>query len=246
MKLITLGSGRVKRFSYHSSKAEGQTASSQPSQEENKRDDGKNDDEKKKKKGEEKGSKTRRNKDKAQDNSGEPTQKSNGTSKEEELARTKEEEEELARQRKEERRRKDNEFILELAKATAMSGLQALGRDRMFRRYWSFRSLRGLFVEDDDPEMAAFLGGSGDEEESEVSNTHQSSNEEIQPRTVFCGFRLIPLEECCTHFSCASGSSLVSLRNTGRPFARCRQPITEVDRTSVVRQGSYPVDAQTR
>lgn len=70
---------------------------------------------------------------------------------------TKEEEEELALQRKEDRKRKDQEFLNQLAKAVARSAIQPLGRDRVFRRYWAFRSLRGLFVEDDDPDQHLLL-----------------------------------------------------------------------------------------
>ena len=72
-------------------------------------------------------------------------------------ALTKEEEEELAQQRKEDRKRKDQDFLTQLAKAVSRSALQPLGRDRVFRRYWAFRSLRGLFVEDDDPDQHLLL-----------------------------------------------------------------------------------------
>lgn len=81
---------------------------------------------------------------------------------------TKEEEEELAQQRREERKRKDQEFLNQLAKAVARSAIQPLGRDRVFRRYWAFRSLRGLFVEDDDPDQHRLLQPES-ESESEVS-----------------------------------------------------------------------------
>ena len=77
---------------------------------------------------------------------------------------TKEEEEELALQRKEDRKRKDQEFLNQLAKAVARSAIQPLGRDRVFRRYWAFRSLRGLFVEDDDPDQHLLLEPQSDSE----------------------------------------------------------------------------------
>ena len=80
---------------------------------------------------------------------------------------TKEEEEELALQRKEDRKRKDQEFLNQLAKAVARSAIQPLGRDRVFRRYWAFRSLRGLFVEDDDPDQHLLLEPQSDSQ-SEV------------------------------------------------------------------------------
>lgn len=94
-------------------------------------------------------------------------------------ALTKEEEEELAQQRREERKRKDQEFLNQLAKAVSRSAIQPLGRDRVFRRYWVFKSLRGLFVEDDDPDQHLLLepesdpeseateGESGDEQQGE-------------------------------------------------------------------------------
>ena len=77
---------------------------------------------------------------------------------------TKEEEEELALQRREDRKRKDEEFLNQLAKAVARSAIQPLGRDRVFRRYWAFRSLRGLFVEDDDPDQHLLLEPESDSE----------------------------------------------------------------------------------
>ena len=72
-------------------------------------------------------------------------------------ALTKEEEEELAQQRKEDRKRKDQEFLNQLAKALSRSAIQPLGRDRVFRRYWAFKTMRGLFVEDDDPDQHLLL-----------------------------------------------------------------------------------------
>lgn len=88
-------------------------------------------------------------------------------------ALTKEEEEELAQQRKEDRKRKDQDFLTQLAKAVSRSALQPLGRDRVFRRYWAFRSLRGLFVEDDDPDQHLLL-------EPELKNPEDESGDEEQ------------------------------------------------------------------
>ena len=82
-------------------------------------------------------------------------------------ALTKEEEEELAQQRKEDRKRKDQEFLNQLAKALSRSAIQPLGRDRVFRRYWAFKTMRGLFVEDDDPDQHLLLEPESDSE-SEV------------------------------------------------------------------------------
>ncbi|KAL9952948.1 hypothetical protein ACROYT_G040281 [Oculina patagonica] len=88
---------------------------------------------------------------------------------------TKEEEEDLAQQRREERKRKDQEFLNQLAKAVARSAIQPLGRDRVFRRYWAFRSLRGLFVEDDDPDQHLLLEP---ESESESEDNEEESGDE--------------------------------------------------------------------
>lgn len=82
-------------------------------------------------------------------------------------ALTKEEEEELAQQRKEDRKRKDQEFLNQVAKALSRSAIQPLGRDRVFRRYWAFKTMRGLFVEDDDPDQHLLLEPESDSE-SEV------------------------------------------------------------------------------
>ena len=82
-------------------------------------------------------------------------------------ALTKEEEEELAQQRKEDRKRKDQEFLNQLAKALSRSAIQPLGKDRVFRRYWAFKTMRGLFVEDDDPDQHLLLEPESDSE-SEV------------------------------------------------------------------------------
>ena len=79
-------------------------------------------------------------------------------------ALTKEEEEELAQQRKEDRKRKDQEFLNQLAKALSRSAIQPLGRDRVFRRYWAFKTMRGLFVEDDDPDQHLLLEPESDSE----------------------------------------------------------------------------------
>lgn len=77
---------------------------------------------------------------------------------------TKEEEEEIARVRKEEKKRRDREYLETLRRASAASNIQPLGRDRLFRRYWAFHSLKGLFVEDDDPDLPLFLGSEEDVE----------------------------------------------------------------------------------
>ena len=88
---------------------------------------------------------------------------------------TKEEEEELALQRREDRKRKDQEFLNQLAKAVARSAIQPLGRDRVFRRYWAFRSLRGLFVEDDDPDQHLLLEPESDSESEVMCDQKLSS-----------------------------------------------------------------------
>lgn len=101
-------------------------------------------------------------------NGNKPTEDKESEASQAPVKLTKEEEEELAQQRREERKRKDQEFLNQLAKALARSAIQPLGRDRVFRRYWAFRSLRGLFVEDDDPDQHLLLEPES-ESESEVS-----------------------------------------------------------------------------
>ncbi|KAJ7377480.1 Histidine-containing phosphotransfer protein 3 [Desmophyllum pertusum] len=90
---------------------------------------------------------------------------------------TKEEEEEVAQQRQDERKRKDQEFLNQLTKAVCRNAIQPLGRDRVFRRYWTFRSLRGLFVEDDDPDQHLLLEPESDTE-SEDNEDKESGDEQ--------------------------------------------------------------------
>ncbi|XP_015763887.1 PREDICTED: bromodomain adjacent to zinc finger domain protein 1A-like [Acropora digitifera] len=93
---------------------------------------------------------------------------------------TKEEEEELAQQRKDERKRKDQDFLNQLAKAVSRSAIQPLGRDRVFRRYWTFKSLRGLFVEDDDPDQHLLL--EPELKNPDVENGDEQEDEETEQR----------------------------------------------------------------
>ena len=166
----------IKQFALHgSSKAEGKTSGESIAEDEKKKTEEKKKTDEKKTKRKSKGKAKEDEKVSSQEsdttastqNSQEDVLKTSDEAKQEELARTKEEEEELARQRSAERKRKQHEFMMEMVKATSMSSLQPLGRDRMFRRYWNFRTLKGVFVEDDDPDLETFLEES-EKEESEV------------------------------------------------------------------------------
>ena len=64
--------------------------------------------------------------------------------------------------RKVERKKKEQEYLETLRRASAASNIQPLGRDRLFRRYWVFQSLKGLFVEDNDPNLPLFLASEQD------------------------------------------------------------------------------------
>lgn len=69
-----------------------------------------------------------------------------------------ENQEQLEREERKERlRKKEKAFFKEIRKSEAMSGLQPLGIDRGFRRYWLFNSINGLFIEDNDSELSKLL-----------------------------------------------------------------------------------------
>lgn len=61
------------------------------------------------------------------------------------------------RERKENLKKKEKTFLKEIKKSQSMSAVQPLGSDRLFRRYWIFNSLRGLFIEDNDPNLSKLL-----------------------------------------------------------------------------------------
>lgn len=81
---------------------------------------------------------------------------------------SKEEEEQIAMQKKIDRERREQDYLKEMRKAVSMSSIQPLGRDRIYRRYWMFKSLNGLFIEDDDPDLPKFLETIFEEENCEV------------------------------------------------------------------------------
>ena len=60
-------------------------------------------------------------------------------------------------ERKENLKRKGKVFLKEIRKSQSMSGVQPIGTDRLFRRYWIFNSLNGLFIEDNDPYLPKLL-----------------------------------------------------------------------------------------
>ncbi|XP_048585941.1 bromodomain adjacent to zinc finger domain protein 1A isoform X2 [Nematostella vectensis] len=90
---------------------------------------------------------------------------------------TQEEEEARAQERKLERERRDKDYLEEISKGTAMSNVQPLGRDRMYRRYWAFRCLKGLFIEDDEPELPQYLETIVEEEEDFEDDEESESDE---------------------------------------------------------------------
>jgi bromodomain adjacent to zinc finger domain protein 1A len=57
---------------------------------------------------------------------------------------------ELAAKRKEEMQQKEQEFLDEIHEVQSSFAVYPIGRDRLYRRYWMFKSLPGLFVEDED------------------------------------------------------------------------------------------------
>uniref|UniRef100_A0A8C6X9Q0 Bromodomain adjacent to zinc finger domain protein 1A n=1 Tax=Naja naja TaxID=35670 RepID=A0A8C6X9Q0_NAJNA len=50
---------------------------------------------------------------------------------------------------KQEQQNKEKELIEKIQKATVCTNISSLGRDRLYRRYWLFSSVPGLFVEED-------------------------------------------------------------------------------------------------
>lgn len=61
------------------------------------------------------------------------------------------------RERKENLKKKEKAFLKEFKKSQSMSAVQPIGSDRLFRRYWMFNSLHGLFIEDNDPNLSKLL-----------------------------------------------------------------------------------------
>ena len=52
-----------------------------------------------------------------------------------------------------------------------MSGLQPIGIDRGFRRYWLFSSINGLFIEDNDSDLNELLQPKVNNEVSDIYNS---------------------------------------------------------------------------
>ena len=68
-------------------------------------------------------------------------------------------------ERKQRLRKKEKALFEELRKSQAMSSVQPLGSDRIFRRYWLFNAIRGLFIEKNDPDVEKLLQPIAKEEE---------------------------------------------------------------------------------
>ena len=108
--------------------------------------------------------------------------------KEEEEAKAKEEAEEEQRKKEERKRQKEakeeeieqfkqnkfrdkeKELMDELTRVSSYIAEQPLGRDRMHRRYWSFRTVDGFLVENDDEE-ALLMADMSDEEYDDGNET---------------------------------------------------------------------------
>ncbi|XP_052058413.1 bromodomain adjacent to zinc finger domain protein 1A-like [Mytilus californianus] len=120
--------------------------------------------------------------------------------KSDEVEPTPEEKEEVRHQEEEEEANKKAEFALkekkvldDLSKLQQNCSIVPVGRDRMYRRYWIFNSIQGLFVEDDEkhvdtkqlqPSDVKFLTGNtekpkdenGSDKENDSINTPNKSN----------------------------------------------------------------------
>ena len=86
-------------------------------------------------------------------------------------------------ERKERLKRKEKECVEELRKSQAMSSVQPLGCDRLFRRYWLFTAIKGLFIEENEFEIKKLLQPN-DIEEEEVSVLSNSPNNDVKCENV--------------------------------------------------------------
>ena len=87
-------------------------------------------------------------------------------------------------ERKENLKRKGKVFLKEIRKSQSMSGIQPIGTDRLFRRYWMFHSLSGLFIEDNDPYLPKLLqleenGVEVGDDDSNSDTTSESTEEDL-------------------------------------------------------------------
>lgn len=60
-------------------------------------------------------------------------------------------------ERKEMLKKKEKAYLKEIRKSQSMFAVQPIGADRLFRRYWVFNSMNGLFIEDNDPYLPQLL-----------------------------------------------------------------------------------------
>lgn len=60
-------------------------------------------------------------------------------------------------ERKEMLKKKEKAYLKEIRKSQSMFAVQPIGADRLFRRYWVFNSMNGLFIEDNDPYLPNLL-----------------------------------------------------------------------------------------
>lgn len=60
-------------------------------------------------------------------------------------------------ERKENLRKKQKAYMKEVRKSQSISAVQPIGTDRLYRRYWIFHCVNGLFIEDNDPYLSQLL-----------------------------------------------------------------------------------------
>ncbi|MEE6493197.1 hypothetical protein FKM82_016759 [Ascaphus truei] len=94
---------------------------------------------------------------------------------------TAEEEEAL----REEQQKREQELVLKIQGATACTNIFPLGRDRWYRRFWTFFSVPGLFVEEDYSNLTEDLLQPRPAPQQETSHNpalsgHESSNSSVQ------------------------------------------------------------------
>merc|ERR1719505_394588 len=164
--------------------------------------------------------------------------------KEEEEAKAKEEAEEEQRKKEERKRQKEakeeeieqfkqnkfrdkeKELMDELTRVSSYIAEQPLGRDRMHRRYWSFRTVDGFLVENDDEE-ALLMADMSDEEYDDGNETEteaeMSAEEEGGDGNTNEGSPSAKPKECKKkkkQYPKITLADILNARNEGQPFTR--------------------------
>jgi len=163
--------------------------------------------------------------------------------KEEEEAKAKEEAEEEQRKKEERKRQKEakeeeieqfkqnkfrdkeKELMDELTRVSSYIAEQPLGRDRMHRRYWSFRTVDGFLVENDDEE-ALLMADMSDEEYDDGNETEteaeMSAEEEGGDGNTNEGSPSVKPKESKKkkQYPKITLADILNARNEGQPFTR--------------------------